>query len=194
MKVEEKLQIFRQMSLEDAEARCRRELAACRASLKEAGDEYRREHRRKASEQVQEETARIRREETLRVSEVRTEARRELAERERELSKTLFARVEEKLAAFRRTPAYADYLVKKAKEACAFAKGEELRLFLDEEDRQYFGEIEAAAGICPEISPEKLGGGIRALLPGRRIRLDDSWDALLADARANFRFEGGGRA
>ena len=190
MVVKEKLDLFRTQAFEDAQSRLKKELAAVSASLKEAFDDHRKEKEAAARARVAEETIRIRQEETLRVSDFRQEARRELARKERELAERLFSLAEEKLAACRKTPAYADYLIRKASRAKEFAGGETLQLFLDAEDQPLFAAIEAATGICPQVSPEHLGGGLRVMIPGRRICIENAWDSLLADARRSFHFDG----
>lgn len=191
MLVKEKLDLFRNVVTEDAAAKGRRELAAVRTTLKDTFDEHRRQKLAAAKAQVAEETIRIRKEETMRVFEYRQEARREVASKTRELSERLFDLAEKKLAECRKTPAYREYLVKLAVSAREYAKDEELQLFLDEEDRPHFAVIEEAVGVRPQISAEKLGGGMRAIFPNRRICIENAWKPLLADARTSFHFEGG---
>ncbi len=188
MVVSEKLELFRKEAMEDAQSRGKKELAALRASLKETFDDHRKEKEAAARAQIAEETIRIRREELLRVSEYRQEARREQARKERDLSEKLFSLVEEKLSACRKTAAYGEYLVRQAVRAKEFAGGEVLQFFLDAEDQPEFAAIEAATGIRPQVSPDRLGGGIRAVIPGRRICIENAWSSLLADARKSYQF------
>ena len=162
--------------MEDAQSRRKKELAAVRASLKEAFDNHRKEKEAAARAQIAEETVRFRREETLRVSDCRQDARREVAQKERDLSEKLFSLVKEKLSACRKTPVYAEYLIRQAVSAKKFAGDE------------------PATGVCPQVSPERLGGGIRVMIPGKRICIENAWDSLLADARTSFHFEGGEKA
>ena len=191
MEVKEKLELFRVIVTEDAAAKGRRELASAKAFVKDAFDEHRKEKQDAVKTLVAEETIRIRKEETMRVFEYRQEARREVAAKERELSERLFELAEKKLADCRKTPAYREYLVRLAASARAFAGEEELQLFLDGEDEPHFAAIEEAAGVRPQVSSEKLGGGMRAILPNRRICVENAWKPLLADARTSFHFEGG---
>ena len=191
MLVEEKLQLFREILTDDAAARRRKELAAYRASLKDAFDEHRASVKAAQKVRLAEETARLRREETFRISEERQEARRQMARKEEELSERLFALVAEKLAEVRNSPDYGRYLVRLAREAKEFSEGEEMQILLDAEDLVYFPLVSAAAGVLPKVSPEKLGGGMRVHLPKRRICIENSWNSLFAEAKANYRFEGG---
>ena len=180
--------------MEDAQSRRKKELAAVRSSLKEAFDNHRKEKEAAARAQIAEETVRIRREETLRVSDCRQDARREVAQKERDLSEKLFSLVKEKLSACRKTPVYAEYLIRQAVSAKKFAGDEPMQIFLDAEDEPVFAGIEAATGVCPQVSPDRLGGGIRVMIPGKRICIENAWDSLLADARTSFHFEGGEKA
>lgn len=82
-------------------------------------------------------------------------------------------------------------LVKQLREAREFAGGEEIILYIDPSDAQYQYSIEAEVGAPVTVSTYSFLGGTRAVLPGRNILIDNSFETKLAEAKESFQLKGG---
>ena len=80
------------------------------------------------------------------------------------------------LARFAETREYHQMLVKQLREAREFAGGEEIILYIDPSDAQYQYSIEAEVGAPVTVSTYSFLGGTRAVLPGRNILIDNSFE------------------
>ena len=68
-------------------------------------------------------------------------------------------------------------LVKQLREAREFAGGDEVILYIDPSDAQKKYSIESEVGAPVTVSEYSFMGGTRAVLPGRNILIDNSFEA-----------------
>ena len=191
MTQEEKLSKFYDVSLESAKQERERILEDYRMNLKAEYEAHVSEKKAAAAERVKAETASLRREHRRELTDRQNRIRRKIAGRQEEVKEEIFANAAGKIESFRKTPEYHTWLFRKVKAAKRFAGEDEIRIFVDPSDSTYMDEIEAVSGIRPTVSEEPFGGGIRALIPGRKILIDNSFDTLIAEERENFKFDGG---
>ncbi|MFR6333209.1 MAG: hypothetical protein ACLUOI_33520 [Eisenbergiella sp.] len=92
-----------------------------------------------------------------------------------ELKNQLFAEVEEKLLAFKKTPEYENWLCQKIDAALKFAQEQQVEFFLDSSDNDMLEPLAKKTGVSIRISAEHITGGIRAVLPERHILIDNSF-------------------
>ena len=110
------------------------------------------------------------------------DARRELLSTRRDMAKTIFARAEEKLAAFTKTPAYRDWLLKSLAAIAEKLPADGTVYELRREDEDLCGELRAA---CPaetdfRFVPDIRLGGLRGVNAAAGIVADDTLDTRLA--------------
>ena len=191
MTVEEKLDNFRTICVENARKDSAKAQSAARTKLEASFEEHKAQKNETLRNRVYEETIEVRREFNRIESERRAEIRRKMAKRQAVIENRIFEAVEAKLAEFRSSPAYGEYMIRKVNEAIDFAEGESVTFYIDPSDKESVGRLLEKRGISPVVSKESFGGGIRAVINKRRILIDNSFRKKLEEERARFSFDGG---
>lgn len=186
MDINRKLDIFYRAVMEAADAKSA-EL------LEEQGKGFERELEEYEVSRKQEEQRRIRQaEEKLRREVNRTtaaqllELKKEYHSSQEECREELFSIVQEKLAAYRATDAYARQLSEMARRAKDFAKGAELTIYLSPADAAHSAALAAETGCPVLVGDEDFIGGIRAVIPEKNVLLDESFSTKLAREREEW--------
>ena len=134
----------------------------------EALDKIFQEHKetkeRQIQSHIQAETDNLKREINKTVSARQLEYRRLLSDKTEEIKQQLFHDVAERLAQFRSTPEYLEYLSQRIQEACDFAGEDALVVYLDPADQNRIPELAARLRLCP--------GSIQRSFHGRYARRD----------------------
>ena len=189
MTIEEKLQHFYTASIDSA----MQEAQQVQTQHQEALDKIFQEHKETKERQIQSHKINnddnALREET--VSARQLEYRRLLSDKTEEIKQQLFHDVAERLAQFRSTPEYLEYLSQRIQEACDFAGEDALVVYLDPADQNRIPELAARFGFAPVVSREAFMGGMRAVIRSKNILIDNSFATLLREAKEEFVFAGG---
>lgn len=191
MTVEEKLDNFRTICVENARKDSAKAQSAARTKLEASFEEHKEQKNETLRTRVYEETIEVRREFNRIESERRAEIRRKMAKRQAVIENRIFEAVEGKLAEFRKSPEYGDYLVRKVNEAIDFAEGESITVYIDPSDQESVEPLLKKRGVSPTVSKESFGGGVRVVLNKSRILIDNSFKKKLEEAREWFSFDGG---
>ncbi len=109
-----------------------------------------------------------------------------------ELKVRLFDEVKELLSDFTKTDEYLDYLCSKIREAARFADGEEMTIYISPSDKEKQTELEKRTGMTITISEYDFMGGMRAVIRGRNILIDHSFQAAVDYEYHQFSFAAGG--
>ena len=121
-----------------------------------------------------------------------TELKRALGQTQNELKVRLFDEVKELLSDFTKTDEYLDYLCSKIREAARFADGEEMTIYISPSDKEKQTELEKRTGMTITISEYDFMGGMRAVIRGRNILIDHSFQAAVDYEYHQFSFAAGG--
>ena len=121
-----------------------------------------------------------------------TELKRALGQTQNELKVRLFDEVKELLSDFTKTDEYLDYLCSKIREAARFADGEEMTIYISPSDKEKQTELEKRTGMTITISEYDFMGGMRAVIRGRNILIDHSFQAAVDYEYHQFSFVAGG--
>ena len=191
MTVEEKLDNFRTICVENARKDSAKAQSAARTKLEASFEEHKAQKNETLRTRVYEETIEVRREFNRIESERRAEIRRKMAKRQAVIENRIFEAVEGKLAEFRKSPEYGEYLVRKVNEAIDFAEGESITVYIDPSDQESVGPLLKKRGVSPTVSKESFGGGVSVVLNKSRILIDNSFKKKLEEAREWFSFDGG---
>jgi vacuolar-type H+-ATPase subunit E/Vma4 len=191
MTVEEKLDNFRTICVENARKDAAKAQNAAKAKLEASFEEHKAQKKESMRTRVYEETIEVRREFNRIESERRAEIRRKMAKRQAVIENRIFESVEAKLAEFRKSPAYAEYLIRKVSEAMSFAEGDSITIYIDPADKNSVTRAFEKRGLSTVVSNESFGGGVRVVLNKRRILIDNSFKKKLEEARERFSFDGG---
>lgn len=193
MEIGEKLDIFYRAAVETAkeqgEAITAESEADCRRQLLDYEEQKKKQQ--EARERIVAE--RVRKEVNREVSAILLEQKREYHNVQEQKKEQLFARVEERLAAYRKTDAYVSLLAQRIKKAVDFADGEELTVYLDAGDGELLPQLRTAQEGHPNctvtVGSERFGGGIRAAIPAKNILVDEAFGSRLHEEREKFSFD-----
>lgn len=190
MTIEEKLQNFYDVSMENAREESADELEKCRKALDQIFREHQETVMRQNELQIQTETEENRRINNIEISKEQLKMKRQLSKQEYELTDQLFQEVEEKLLAFKSGQGYRKWMKKQLEQAESYAPEEEVKIYLDPSDENLAEELfrsvrNSRMEFC--ISQEEFLGGLQAVIPSRNILIDRSLRKLLDETRENFR-------
>ena len=193
MTTEEKLKHFQDICMEDARERSARMLDDYMKALEGAYEEHTADARRRADIQVEAETEKLEREINKRLSIGQLDLKREFSRRQEELKDKLFVELKDKLANFMETQEYQRLLGRQVKAVKEFAGDEELIVYMDPSDVDKVQRIALHHNASIKISEYSFNGGTRAVIPGKHILIDNSFETKLNEARHAFKFDLGGK-
>ena len=191
MTIDEKLQHFYEVSLEEAREDAAQAIQEHKKLLSEKLEEHRQLSRQNAEAEIKAETEHVRREVNKALSAEQITLKRDWSKKQEELKEALFGEVSTKIRDFMSTPEYETYLCRKIKEALDFAENDEIHIFLSSTDRERLDALIRKTDISLQVSGEDFIGGIRAEIPHKNILIDNSFAANLDAMRKEFKFDGG---
>ena len=191
MTIDEKLQHFYEVSLEEAREDAAQAIQEHKKLLSEKLEEHRQLSHQNAEAEVKAETEHVRREVNKALSAEQITLKRDWSKKQEELKEALFSEVSAKIRDFMSTSEYETYLCRKIKEAQDFAENDEIHIFLSSSDKERLDTLTQKTGISLQVSGEDFIGGIRAEIPQKNILIDNSFAANLDAMRKEFKFDGG---
>ena len=191
MTIDEKLQHFYEVSLDEAREDAARAIQDHKDYLQKVLKEHKQSRIQTAEAEVKAETEHVRREVNKALSSEQITLKRNWSLKQNELKETLFAEVKNRVQQFTATPEYQDYLCRRIREAKDFAEDDEILIFLSSNDKELLDSLTARTGCPLQVSSENFLGGIRAEIPAKNILIDNSFAANLAAMRKEFKFDGG---
>lgn len=191
MTIDEKLQHFYEVSIDEAKEDAAQAIQAHKENLSQMLEEHKQSQRQTADAQVKAEAEHVRREVNKALSAEQITLKRNWSQKQEEMKQKLFAEVKALADKFMQTPEYDDYLCRKITEASAFAEGDEIHIFLSAADKDRLESLKEKTGVSLTVSEEAFTGGIRAEIPGKNILIDDSFSTDLENMCKEFKFDGG---
>ena len=191
MTIDEKLQHFYEVSLEEAREDAAQAIQEHKKLLSEKLEEHRQLSRQNAEAEVKAETEHVRREVNKALSAEQITLRRDLSRKQEELKETLFAEVKTKVQQFITTAEYDEYLCRRINEAVKFAGDDEIQIYLSKEDEPRLKSLTVKTGFPLKLSDESFIGGIKAIIPEKNILIDNSFEEGYQAAYREFKFDGG---
>ena len=193
MTIEEKLQHFYDSSIEEAYQEASQMIEEHKKNLDAMLSEHKRSRRQSAEAEVKAEAENARREVNKALSAQQLMIKRNWTKKQNELKDKLFAEVQNLLEDFVKTPEYDSYLCRKIKEAQDFAGEDELHIYLTPSDSSRLESISQKTGAELRLADEEFIGGIRAIIPGKNILIDNSFREAFLACKKEFKFDGGPR-
>lgn len=191
MTIDEKLQHFYEVSIEEAKEDASKAIQEHKENLDKMLEEHKLTKKQDADAEIKAETAHVRREINKALSAEQIDLKRNWSQKQEELKHKLFSEVKEKITQFTGTPDYEDYLCRKINEASDFAGEDEIQIFLSASDKDRLNTLSERTGLPLQISGEDFLGGIRAEIPHKNILIDNSFSENLAAMQQEFKFDGG---
>ena len=191
MTIDEKLNHFNEICMEDARDRYDRILADYRKGLEQAYDVHRANVDRQAVMQVNFEREHILREMKRKVAVGQIAEKHRASEEEENLTEMIFTELRDALAAFMQTDGYIHYLEDCVAEAVRFAGKEDMIVYFDPSDAEKIPRISMRYSANILRSAYSFGGGMRAVIPSKNILIDHSFDKMVSEAQEDYSFTGG---
>lgn len=193
MTIEEKLQHFYDSSVEEAYQEAAQMIEEHKKNLDAMLSEHKKSRRQSAEAEVKAEAENARREVNKALSAQQLMIKRNWTKKQNELKDKLFAEVQNLLEDFVKTPEYDSYLCRKIKDAQDFAGEDELHIYLTPSDSSRLESISQKTGAELRLADEEFIGGIRAIIPGKNILIDNSFREAFLACKKEFKFDGGPR-
>lgn len=193
MTIDEKLQHFYEVSVDEARDEASRVIEEHKASLAQMLKEHEESRRQSAEAEVHAEAEHVRREINKALSAEQIALRRNLSTRQETLKDSLFSEVRQRVDAFMKTPEYTEYLLNEIRRVQAFAGEDPYQITLTAEDADKLPVLLEKTGAKLAVSDSSFIGGIRAAIPHKNILIDNSFQEGLASMRREFKFGGGRR-
>ncbi|GHU62201.1 hypothetical protein FACS189418_3150 [Clostridia bacterium] len=179
MNIQEKLDHFKQVTLQDIEEQKQSTLEEYQIGLNTLYLEHQEEKLKQSDLTTKIETEKQKRLINKELSVEQLKITREINERKAELKQALVQELLELLEKHRSTEKYETFLIKQIEEALFWAKGDEIKIYLDPADRHLLTALQQKTKAQLQISKEHFLGGIRALIPSRSILFDRSFQTRL---------------
>lgn len=186
MTLDEKLALFQELALADANQKSGQMIEEYQNSLREMLKDHEEAMARKTASLLEIETQKLVQEKNHLMAVEHLEFRRRLNEKTDELKEVLFADVSEKLSEYMETEAYEACLVKQIKDALAFARGDEITIYISSSDEGRKEALEKAAKTVLTVSKTDFIGGTRAVIAERNILIDRSFLTKMEEERDSF--------
>lgn len=191
MTIDEKLQHFYEISVEEAKEDAARAIQEHKEYLAQMLEEHKSSRIQSAEAEVRAEAGHVRREVNKALSAEQLTLKRDWSQKQEELKTDLFAKVRKKLELFMSTPEYTEYLCRQVRKVKEFAGEDQVEISLSPEDKDLAGKVSGETGVPLTVSEESFLGGIRAAIPHKNILIDNSFQEGLNTLRREFKFEGG---
>ncbi len=192
MTTEEKLKHFQETCTQDAKEESDRQVEEHKKALEAAFKEHADHTKSQAEMQLAAETEKLERELNKTRAAKELDMKREINRCQEEYKDKLFGELQEKITAYMQTDEYLDLLQKQVDSAVSFANGDELQIYLDPSDADKASKVNVKDGVTLTVSDSSFGGGIKAVMPGRNILIDQSFETKIREARRDFKFDLGG--
>ncbi|HJD26919.1 MAG TPA: V-type ATP synthase subunit E [Candidatus Blautia intestinipullorum] len=191
MTIDEKLQHFYEISVEEAKEDAAKAIQEHKEHLAQMLEEHKSSRIQSAEAEVKAEAGHVRREVNKALSAEQLTLKRDWSQKQEELKTDLFAKVRKKLELFMSTPEYTEYLCRQVRKVKEFAGEDQVEISLSPEDKDLAGKVSGETGVPLTVSEESFLGGIRAAIPHKNILIDNSFQEGLNTLRREFKFEGG---
>lgn len=191
MTIDEKLQHFYEVSIDEAKEDAAQAIQAHKEKLTHMLEEHKQSQRQTADAQIKAEAEHVRREVNKALSAEQISLKRSCSQKQEEIKQKLFAEVKDLVRQFMETSEYEDYLCQKINEAGEFAGEDEIHIFLSHDDQNKLASLKEKTGMEISVSEESFTGGIRAEIPQKNILIDNSFSTGLENMIKEFKFDGG---
>lgn len=191
MTIDEKLQHFYEISIEEAKEDAAKAIQEHKESLAQILENHKSSRRQISEAEVKAEADHVRREINKALSAEQITLKRDWSRKHEELKEDLFSIVRKKVEAFMASPEYLDYLCKQIQEIKKFAGKDQVHISLSRNDDDKLETLIAKTETELTVSEDDFIGGIRATIPEKNILIDNSFLEGLESLRREFNFDGG---
>ncbi|WP_251386561.1 V-type ATP synthase subunit E [Mediterraneibacter agrestimuris] len=191
MTLEEKMEHLQAVSMEEARAEGNAIIDNYRAALEKVLEDHKDEAILQSQTRIKGETVNARQQLNQATAKAQLELKRKQGKIQQELKDKIFEETMTLVSDYMKTEEYEDFLVRCIRKAVTFADGEEMTIYINPSDGQKQSDLEKASGAKLTVSAEDFIGGVRAVIRGRNILIDNSFKTQLRNEYDRFLFSGG---
>ncbi len=191
MTLEEKIEHLQAVSMEEARAEGNAIIDNYRAALEKVLEDHKEEAMLQSETRIKGETVNARQQLNQATAKAQLELKRKQGKVQQELKDKIFEETLSLIEEYMKTDVYEDFLIKCIRKAVAFAEGELMTIYINPSDEERKSDLEDATGVRLTISAEDFIGGVRAVIRGRNILIDNSFKTQLRNEYDRFLFSGG---
>lgn len=187
MNINEKIEHFKDISIQTASQQINDNLDKYKASLDEIFENHKSTTTTASKEIITNKKALIRRNLKMDFSNQETEIKRNLTSKTQNYKHKLFEEVYTLLGEFKSSPDYVKYLNEQITTISEFADGDDVTIYIDPADSEIKSKLSATTNTSLCVSDFSFGGGVRAVIPSRNILIDETFDSKISDIKENYR-------
>ncbi len=191
MTLEEKMEHLQAVSMEEARAEGNAIIDNYRTALEKVLEDHKDEAILQSQTRIKGETVNARQQLNQATAKAQLELKRKQGKIQQELKDKIFEETMTLVSDYMKTEEYEDFLVRCIRKAVTFADGEEMTIYINPSDGQKQSDLEKASGAKLTVSAEDFIGGVRAVIRGRNILIDNSFKTQLRNEYDRFLFSGG---
>lgn len=192
MTLEEKMEHLQAVSMEEARAEGNAIIDNYRAALEKVLEDHKEEAILQSQTRIKSEMIYARQQINQAAAKAQLELKRKQGKIQQELKDKIFEETMTLVSDYMKTEAYEDFLIKCIRKAVVFAGGEQMTIYINPSDEQKRSDLEDASDAKLTVSSEDFIGGVRAVIRGRNILIDNSFKTQLRNEYDKFLFSGGG--
>lgn len=186
MTIEEKLQHFTMVTIENVHEECEKSLEEFKKEQDWKFETHKEQYLKEV--RIKEKSLRdaIERKASKEYTYEQLHIKRKINHKQNELRNRLFDLVEKELADFAKTGEYRELLLKEIKEAFDIAKDSEILIYIGPKDENMIDDVYKKYGIKLLINENIVKGGMRAEIPSKNILIDNTFETKIGEAKEKF--------
>ncbi|MBQ4069633.1 MAG: V-type ATP synthase subunit E [Lachnospiraceae bacterium] len=186
MTIEEKLDYFMKVSVNDSYEKSQIMFNEYKAGIDKAFEHHKAEALVLAETYMRTEKTAMKRNLYKDFSKQQNDIRRQLTNKQEELKERLFSEVVEALEKYKKTDDYNKLLVKYIKDSLHIAGDNEIEIFIDPKDSDKLEYLTKETGVQIKADKQSFMGGMKAIIPSKNIIIDNSFESKLELKKENF--------
>lgn len=191
MTLEEKLAHLQATSMEEARAEGNSIMDAYRDALEKVYKEHKEETIKQSELRIKSERVSARQQLSQASAKAQLELKRQYGRVSQDLKDKVFDEANVLVQEYMKTDAYVEFLAVCIRKAISFANGEPVTIYINPTDTVHKDVLEQATGTSLTVSNEDFIGGVRTVIRGRNVLIDNSFKTQLRNEYDNFMFRGG---
>lgn len=191
MTLDEKIAHLQAASMAEARAEGNSIIDSYRDALEKVFQEHKEEMIQQSELRIRSEKINTRQQLSQAAAKAQLELKRQYGKVAQELKDQVFEEANVLVREYMKTDEYIDFMAACIRKALAFANGEPVTIYINPTDISHKDALEAETGTSLTVSKEDFVGGIRCVIRGRNVLIDNSFKTQLRNEYDNFMFRGG---
>ncbi|MDR1017313.1 MAG: V-type ATP synthase subunit E [Lachnospiraceae bacterium] len=191
MEIEEKIAHLQNLAMTEARATANAMVQQHTVALEKVYDQHHEEAIRQSKLRIKAEESKAKQEKNMASSKASLSLKRELSKIQTELKDKLFEEVKQDVYDYMKTEEYTKLLIDYIIHAATFAKDDPITIYINPSDKDKIPYLEEQTGIKLTLSKMDFIGGVRAVLFGKNILIDNAFKGAIEREYQAFVFKGG---